>query len=187
MTITKWVPDYQTGGDAQRAEQKQQLPNAESSSDSDKDHQFGDRYKDQFEDNMRGYSSTSIIQNVEYRNLAIDNLQEMDRKGLKSTQIIMLECMGLQIKKSADYQNENSSVKQAMHYRRGIDSIHDMINQKLLRAQSLIEGGSIPNCETLEDTYKDMINYCTFAVSWLRGEIDGQKIEERDLYNNDNK
>jgi len=41
--------------------------------------------------------------------------------------MVLLECAGLQELKSKDYQNPNSSVKQAMHYRRGIDTIHDMI------------------------------------------------------------
>ena len=65
-----------------------------------------------------------------------------------------------------------------MHYRRGVDTIHDMIHQKLLRAQSLLEadvGLEERQFESLEDTYKDMINYCSFAVSYLRGKMDGQE------------
>lgn len=61
-----------------------------------------------------------------------------------------------------------------MHYRRGIDSIHDIMVGKMLRAQSLLESGSSPNFESLEDTYKDLINYASFAVSWLRYSMDGQ-------------
>ena len=96
---------------------------------------------------------------------------------------ILQECIDLQRKKAHDYQNPNSTVKQADHYRRGVDTIHDMIHQKLLRAQSLIESGSKPNNESLEDTYKDMINYCSFAVAWLRRGIDGQSLK-RDEFNN---
>lgn len=87
---------------------------------------------------------------------------------------VLEECIELQNRKSQDYQNPNSNIVQAMHYRRGVDTIHDMIHQKLLRAQSLLESESNQNFESLEDTYKDMINYCSFAVSYLRGEMEGQ-------------
>lgn len=101
---------------------------------------------------------------------------------------VLEECIELQNSKSRDYQNPNSSVKQAMHYRRGISTIHDMIEQKLLRARSLIEAsenGDIqkPNHESLEDTYKDIINYCSFAVTYLRGEMEGQDIDTKDIFN----
>jgi hypothetical protein len=95
---------------------------------------------------------------------------------------VLMECLDLQSKKSRDYQNPNSNVVQAMHYRRGIDSIHDTIAGKALRAQSLLESGSDPNFESLEDTYKDIINYCSFAVAWLRGKVEGQD-PERDIFN----
>ena len=87
---------------------------------------------------------------------------------------VLIECIELQLKKSQDYQNPNSNIKQAMHYRRGVDTIHDMIHQKLLRAQSLLEAEGDPKFESLEDTYKDMINYCSFAVSYMRGKMEGQ-------------
>ena len=87
---------------------------------------------------------------------------------------VLDECILLQLRKSQDYQNPNSNIKQAMHYRRGVDTIHDMIHQKLLRAQSLLEAEGDPKFESLEDTYKDMINYCSFAVSYMRGKMDGQ-------------
>ena len=91
---------------------------------------------------------------------------------------VLKECIELQLAKSKDYQNPKSNIKQAMHYRRGVDTIHDMIHQKLLRAQSLLEadvGLEERQFESLEDTYKDMINYCSFAVSYLRGKMDGQE------------
>ena len=91
---------------------------------------------------------------------------------------VLEECIDLQLAKSKDYQNPKSNIKQAMHYRRGVDTIHDMIHQKLLRAQSLLEadvGLEERQFESLEDTYKDMINYCSFAVSYLRGKMDGQE------------
>ena len=51
-----------------------------------------------------------------------------------------------------------------------------------LRATSLIESGNDPNFESLEDTYKDMINYASFAVSYMRGKMDGQQ-SGRDMFN----
>ena len=94
----------------------------------------------------------------------------MKRESVK----VLEECIELQEKKSRDYQNPNSSIKQSMHYRRGVDTIHDMMHQKMLRAQSLIESGETPNNESLEDTYKDLINYASFAVSYLRYGMEGQ-------------
>ena len=87
---------------------------------------------------------------------------------------VLNECIELQIKKSQDYQNPSSNITQAMHYRRGVDTIHDMMHQKLLRAQSLLEANGNPNFESLEDTYKDLINYASFEVSYMRGKMEGQ-------------
>ena len=95
---------------------------------------------------------------------------------------VLKECIELQNKKSQDYQSEQSNVTQAMHYRRGVDSIHDIIQGKCYRAQSLLESGGDPNFESLEDTYKDIINYCSFAVSYMRGKMEGQQ-PERDMFN----
>ena len=95
---------------------------------------------------------------------------------------VLEECIDLQLAKSKDYQNPKSNIKQAMHYRRGVDTIHDMIHQKLLRAQSLLEADGEVRFESLEDTYKDMINYASFAVSYMRGKMDGQQ-SGRDMFN----
>ena len=95
---------------------------------------------------------------------------------------VLQECIELQIRKSQDYQNPNSNVVQAMHYRRGVDSIHDTMHGKMLRAQSLLESGSAANFESLEDTYKDLINYASFAVTYIRGKMEGQD-PNRDFLN----
>jgi hypothetical protein len=99
---------------------------------------------------------------------------------------VLRECIELQLKKSQDYQNPNSNVVQAMHYRRGVDSIHDIMHGKMLRAQSLLEtaalGNDNPNFESLEDTYKDLINYASFAVTYLRGKMEGQD-PARNMFN----
>src|SRR5690606_28842079 len=91
---------------------------------------------------------------------------------------VLREAIDLQVKKGADYQSSHSTVTQAMHYRRGIDSIHDIVQSKLYRAQSLLEAKAAgldgPNFEAVEDSYIDAINYLSFAVSWLRGQMEGQ-------------
>jgi hypothetical protein len=107
----------------------------------------------------------------------------MERESVR----VLEECIDLQKRKSQDYQNPNSNIVQSMHYRRGVSTIHDMIHQKLLRAQSLlepIENGEdrLPNFESLEDTYKDLINYASFAVSYIRGKMEGQQ-SGRDMLN----
>ena len=101
---------------------------------------------------------------------------------LKESVKVLKECIELQNKKSQDYQSKESNVTQAMHYRRGVDSIHDIIQGKCYRAQSLLESGGDPNFESLEDTYKDIINYCSFAVSYMRGKMDGQN-PNHDMFN----
>lgn len=104
----------------------------------------------------------------------------------KESILVLKECAEVQKKKGSDYQNPNSNVKQAMHYRRGIDSIHDLLQGKLYRAQSLLEAahrpGQAPNYESIEDTYMDLINYASFAVEYLRGKMDGQD-PNRDIFN----
>lgn len=99
---------------------------------------------------------------------------------------VLEECAAIQKKKGSDYQNPNSNVRQAMHYRRGIDSIHDLLQGKLYRAQSLLEAANTPggeaNFESIEDTYMDLINYASFAVEYLRGKMDGQD-PDRDIFN----
>ena len=101
---------------------------------------------------------------------------------MKESVKVLQECAQMQTKKSADYQSDQSSVLQAMHYRRGVDTIHDIILGKITRATSLLESGNNPKYESLEDTYKDMINYCSFAVSYMRGKMEGQ-TPDRDMFN----
>ena len=103
-------------------------------------------------------------------------------KNRKESVKVLQECIDLQLQKSQDYQSDSSNITQAMHYRRGIDTIHDIILGKITRATSLLESGKDPNFESLEDTYKDMINYASFAVSYMRGKMEGQ-VSGRDMFN----
>ena len=95
---------------------------------------------------------------------------------------VLEECIELQRRKGEDYQSAKSNVVQAMHYRRGVDTIYDIMHGKMMRAASLLESGNIPNHESLEDTFKDLINYASFAVSYMRGTMDGQN-PEHDMFN----
>lgn len=104
-----------------------------------------------------------------------------ERESIK----VLRECIDLQIAKGNDYQNKNSNVVQADHYRRGIDTIFDTMNGKMLRIQSLLEASSAgvtPKHESIEDSLKDLINYASFGVSWLRGKMEGQRAD-RDMFN----
>jgi len=90
----------------------------------------------------------------------------------------LYECIELQEKKSNDYQNPNSRIRQADYFPNGIQSIHDICNIKMLRLQSVMEAMQSPdfepNFESLEDSAKDLINYASFMVAYMRQEMDGQ-------------
>jgi hypothetical protein len=98
---------------------------------------------------------------------------------------ILLEAAEIQNKKSQDYQNPLSRVRQADHYPRGVYTILDTVNGKLLRMYSVLEtmeqGGKV-NFESVEDSALDAINYLSFIVAYMRGEIDGQ-AEGKDIFN----
>jgi hypothetical protein len=100
---------------------------------------------------------------------------------------VLEECIKLQEAKGSDYQSKLSSVRQADYYLRGVESIYDMLHTKMLRVRSLMEAakaqhGARPNHESLEDSLKDLINYASFAVSYVRGKMDGQ-VSGRDIFN----
>ena len=107
------------------------------------------------------------------------------RESLK----VLQECAELQQKKSKDYQNEKSRIRQADHYPRGCATILDMVHQKITRMYSIMEAmehGETPNFESLEDTAKDGINYLSFFVSYSRGKMEGQD-PHRDFVNRQRK
>ena len=100
---------------------------------------------------------------------------------------VLEECAELQLKKSNDYQNPHSRIRQADYYPRGAASILDVIHAKVLRMQSVLEAmendpNYVPNFESIEDSGKDLINYGSFLVAWCRGGIDGQD-NTRDFLN----
>jgi len=106
-----------------------------------------------------------------------------DKESLR----VLAECAELQLKKSNDYQNPQSRIRQSDYYPSGVKTILEIIYAKVLRAQSVIEAMELdpsyePNFESVEDSFKDMINYASFAVSFIRGGVDGQD-PSRDFLN----
>lgn len=100
-------------------------------------------------------------------------------------QQILAEAIELQQKKGQDYQNKNSTIKHADYYPRGVDTILDTMNGKLLRIRSLLEAiknGDSQNFESIQDSCIDLINYSSFLASYIEGGIDGQN-PNNDMFN----
>lgn len=120
------------------------------------------------------YNRTDIVYNSN---------MNTDKESLR----VLAECAELQLKKSNDYQNPQSRIRQSDYYPSGVKTILEIIYAKVLRAQSVIEAMELdpsyePNFESVEDSFKDMINYASFAVSFIRGGVDGQD-PNRDFLN----
>lgn len=98
---------------------------------------------------------------------------------------VLLEAAELQNLKGCDYNGADTSVQQADYYPRGVWSILDIVNAKYLRMVSVLEtmekGGKI-KFESVEDSAIDLINYASFLVAYMRGEVPGQ-TEDRDVFN----
>lgn len=112
------------------------------------------------------------------------NYKKMEEK--ESIKVLQ-ECAELQRRKSNDYQNPQSRIRQADYYPSGVKTILEIVHAKVLRAQSVIEAmeldpNYVPNFESVEDSFKDLINYASFGVAFIRGKVDGQD-PERDFLN----
>ena len=98
---------------------------------------------------------------------------------------VLLEAADIQEKKGNDYNNAISRVQQADYYPRGVTSILDIVNAKYLRMVSVLEtmeaGGNV-NFESIEDSAIDLINYASFIVAYMRGEMPGQN-PNHDIFN----
>lgn len=106
---------------------------------------------------------------------------------IKESIKVLSECAELQDKKSNDYQNEKSRIVQADYYPRGVVSIMDIVHAKTLRIWSVLEAMEndpeySQNYESVEDSFKDLINYASFGVAYMRGGIDGQD-PDKDILN----
>ena len=99
----------------------------------------------------------------------------MDKESIK----IINEAVALQLRKSDDYQNKESWIKQADYYPRGVLTILDIVYAKVLRMYSVVEAMEKdkdynPNFESIEDSCKDLINYASFIGAYCRNGIEGQ-------------
>jgi hypothetical protein len=100
---------------------------------------------------------------------------------------ILKEALTIQEKKSRDYQNGISSVRQSDYYPRGCRTIHEIMHGKMLRMKSILDtceqsNDYEPNFESLRDSAVDLINYASFFVSYIDSDIDGQD-KTRDFLN----
>lgn len=98
---------------------------------------------------------------------------------MKESVKVLQECAELQVKKGNDYQNPHSRIQQADYYPQGVATLLDIVHAKMLRMRSVVEAMQQdpdynPNFESLEDSSKDMINYCSFIIEYCRGEMQGQ-------------
>jgi hypothetical protein len=112
-----------------------------------------------------------------------NNMRLEEKESVK----VLRECVELQLKKGNDYQNPYSSIQQADYYPNGVSTLLDIVWAKMLRIRSVIEAMQhdpdySPNFESIEDSFKDTINYCSFAVEYSRGCMQGQK-PDRDFLN----
>lgn len=110
---------------------------------------------------------------------------------MKESLKVLQECAELQTKKSNDYQNPNSNIRQADYYPRGVASLLDIVHAKTLRMFSVLEAMENdpkykPNFESLEDSAKDLINYGSFIAAYIRNGVDGQD-PNKDFLNRDKK
>ena len=113
---------------------------------------------------------------------------------MKESLKVLREAAEVQQKKSNDYQNDKSRIRQAMYYPRGCATILDTMAAKVLRMQSVLEAMELdpnyePNFESLEDSCIDIINYASFFAAYMRNGIDGQRPDHdflnRPIRNND--
>tara|TARA_R110002096_G_scaffold771_2_gene4321 strand:- start:11 stop:436 length:426 start_codon:yes stop_codon:yes gene_type:complete len=86
--------------------------------------------------------------------------------------VLLQECIDLMRTKGEDY--NSGTVRHVEYYRRGLDSIIDMCHQKILRITSVAEDGGTVNHESLQDSFKDLVNYAAYGACYLRGTLDGQ-------------
>lgn len=98
---------------------------------------------------------------------------------------LLSQAAELQEKKGKDYQSASSTVVQNDYYINGVYSILDIVNAKVLRTRSVLakmEHGEGANFESVQDSMLDLINYASFIIAYLDGEIDGQ-VPNRDIFN----
>ena len=105
---------------------------------------------------------------------------ESESKAIPVAAQILQQCVEVQRKKAADYQNPASTVQQADYYLSGVKTIYEIMHAKMLRIKSIMETiesdpSFEPNNEAMFDSFVDLINYTSFGAAYLQGGIPGQK------------
>lgn len=83
---------------------------------------------------------------------------------------ILDECKSLLEKKSSDY--NQSRIKLTHYFPRGLESIIDIMNMKVLRIYSVLEKEGDVNFESVEDSAKDLINYASMFIAYSRNKLE---------------
>jgi hypothetical protein len=97
----------------------------------------------------------------------------------------LTHCQEVMEKKAQDYTGK-SSVTQADYYPRGVQSIYDIMWAKMLRIKSVMEQMETrdsTNFESVQDSCVDLINYTTFFIAYMDGEVPGQN-SDKNMFNN---
>ena len=126
---------------------------------------------------------TEIANRLDVTEDEVSSMEQRMKESLKFLQ----RCAEIQVKKSNDYQNPNSRVKQADYYPRGCATLLDTMYAKVLRMQSVLEAmehdpNYEQNFESLVDSCVDLANYASFFAAYMNGGIEGQD-PNRDLLN----
>ena len=123
-------------------------------------------------DNVTDEELEQVVNLADY-----DDMPSNDRGAVR----VLMEAAEVMRKKSQDYANPDSSVRQADYYPNGLDDHIYMIdvlkrNRQISLVETLKKRGETyrPNNEDLEDTLIDRINYLAMAIEWLRGQTEGQ-------------
>lgn len=96
--------------------------------------------------------------------IAID--ETSTSKKVDGAVTILQECQELLTRKGTDY--NSGSIKRDDYYIYGRKSLMTIIHAKYLRLRSLTENDQTPNFESIEDTLKDLANYCAIFADWER-------------------
>ena len=95
--------------------------------------------------------------------------KRMDKESIK----IINEAIALQLRKSDDYQNKESWIKQADYYPRGVLTILDIVYAKVLRMYSVVE--AMEKDPNYEQNFESIEDYASFIGAYTRGGVEGQK------------
>ncbi len=115
--------------------------------------------------------SETFRKNKKIKDYSNDNLlqNKNTRTDVELLADILDECKKLLLSKSKDYNGANHR-KLSAYFPRGLHTIIDLMNMKVLRLYSLLEQEEI-DPSVLEDATKDLINYSSMFIAQNRGLI----------------